>query len=125
MNINKLFKSKRSCFISCSFLLIAIMALFINLGSSYAMPKEVLIDRSDIKDKILYLSDITYTKAQVGWGNVALDKTQSNTPLTLIVNGSSTVFKKGIWAHATSTLEYDISQYKDYDYFITYYARFI
>lgn len=55
-------------------------------------------------------------------GNLAVDKTQFNTPLTLVVNGSSTVFKKGIWAHATSTIEYDISQYKEYAYFTTYYG---
>ena len=122
--MKKIMKSKNYFyFLGCAFLLVAILAFFLNLNSSYAiLPEEVLIDRSDIKNKILYLSDITYTKAQVGWGNVALDKTQSNTPLTLVVNGSSTVFKKGIWAHATSTLEYDISAYKDYDYFITYYG---
>jgi len=34
----------------------------------------------------------------------------------------SVVVKKGIWAHATSTVEYNISNYKDYDYFITYYG---
>ncbi|WP_368408264.1 NPCBM/NEW2 domain-containing protein, partial [uncultured Duncaniella sp.] len=36
--------------------------------------------------------------------------------------GSTTIIKKGIWAHATSTLEYDISSYKDYAYFTTYYG---
>jgi len=81
---------------------------------------------TQIKDttnqEVIFLSDINYRKAQVGWGNIALDKTQSNTPITLIVNGSSTVFKKGIWAHATSTVEYDISAYKDYAYLITYYG---
>ena len=30
--------------------------------------------------------------------------------------------KKGIWAHATSTLEYDISNYKDYAYFTVFYG---
>lgn len=74
-------------------------------------------------NKVLYLSDIPYSKGQVEWGNIALDKTQSNTALILRLNNSSTTFKKGIWAHATSTLEYDISGYnKEYKYFTTYYG---
>ena len=121
--MNKIFKGKVSHFIYGTFLIVIAITFFMNLNHSYAiLPKEVLFDRSNVKDQILYLSDITYNKAQVGWGTISLDKTQSNTPLTLILNGSSTVFTKGIWAHATSTLEYDISNYKEYSYFTTYYG---
>lgn len=70
----------------------------------------------------LYLSDIPYQKAQVGWGTLGLDKTNSNASLVLNIDGASVVVKKGIFAHATSTVEYDISQYKEYDYFMTYYG---
>lgn len=121
--MNKFFKGKISHLIYATFLIAIAVTFFMNLNHSYAiLPKEVLLDRSNVKDQILYLSDITYNKAQVGWGTVSLDKTQSNTPLTLILNGYSTVFTKGIWAHATSTLEYDISNYKEYSYFTTYYG---
>jgi len=121
--MKKMIHSKHSYMVCFLFLIAVVIAFLINLESSYAiLPKEVLFDRSNVEDQIMYLSDMTYTKAQVGWGNVALDKTQSNTALTLMVNGSSTVFQKGIWAHATSTLEYDISQYKEYSYFTAYYG---
>ncbi len=71
---------------------------------------------------VVYLSDIPYQKAQIGWGTIGLDKTNSNASLILNIDGASVVVKKGIWAHATSTVEYDISNYKDYDYFTTYYG---
>jgi len=71
---------------------------------------------------IIYLSDIPYLKAQIGYGTIGLDKTSSNASLTMKLDGATTVIKKGIWAHATSTVEYDISNYKNYDYFTTYYG---
>lgn len=74
------------------------------------------------ENQVVYLSDIPYKTGTVGWGSIALDKTQDNTPLTLLLDGVLTVVEKGIWAHATSTLEYDISKYKDYAYFTTFYG---
>ncbi len=80
------------------------------------------IDLADSNSEVVFLSDIPYSKVQVGWGNIALDKTSDNTALTMLLNGSTTLIKKGIWAHATSTVEYDISNYKDYAYFTVYYG---
>lgn len=77
-------------------------------------------DNSSKENQVLYLSDIPYRKAQVGWGNLSLDKTQDNAAFTMLLNGSSTVIKKGIWAHATSTIEYDIREYRDYAYFTAF-----
>ena len=110
--------AKRLCFVCCALVLMMIMNFFNHPVYSYTpIQKNVLLDKGDTEnaeDQVLFLSDIDYSKAQVGWGNISFDKTQSNTPLTLILDGASTVFKKGIWAHATSTIEYDISAYKDY-----------
>lgn len=75
----------------------------------------------DLKD-VVYLSDIPYLKADIAWKTIGLDKTYDNAALTMKIDGSSVTVKKGIWAHATSTVDYDISNYKDYDYFITYYG---
>ncbi len=61
-------------------------------------------------------------KAQIGWKTIGLDKTNDNANLVMRIDNSSVVVKKGIWAHATSTVEYDISAYKDYAYFTTYYG---
>lgn len=92
--------------------------------------KEVKIDRYEVlsynkstDEDVLYLSDIPYQKAQIGWGTIGLDKTNSNTALAMNIDGTAVIVKKGIWAHATSTVEYDISNYaNDYDYFTTYYG---
>ncbi len=83
---------------------------------------EVLSYNAEKANDVVYLSDIPYKKAQVGWGTLGLDKTNSNTSLTMYIDGAAVVVKKGIFAHATSTIEYDISNYKDYDYFTTYYG---
>ena len=72
-----------------------------------------------------YLSDMKYVTNQssVGWGSITLDKnldTKYNGGLiTLIVDGQPKKFLKGIAAHATSTVVYDITDY-DYDFFTAY-----
>lgn len=53
------------------------------------------LDFSNIKEnQVVYLSDIPYSKAQVGWGNISFDKTQDNAAFTMLINGASTVVKK-------------------------------
>lgn len=84
--------------------------------------KSILVDHGDMEGQVLYLSDIPYLSAKIGWGTIGLDKTSSNGALSIQLNGSTTTIKKGIWAHATSTVDYDISEYKDYAYFTTYYG---
>ncbi len=70
-----------------------------------------------------YLSDTPYVSANVGWGEVRLDQNyesnQNNGLITLLVDGKKTSFIKGVLAHATSTLIYDLSEY-EYDYFTSY-----
>ncbi len=73
-------------------------------------------------NEVIYLSDIAYKAANTGWGTINFDKTSDNSAITLTLNGAATTFDKGIWAHATSTVEYDLRDYKDYAYFITYYG---
>ncbi len=69
-----------------------------------------------------YLSDIEYIKdkSSVEWGSITLDgnlETQHNNGLiSLIINGQKKYFLKGISAHATSTLIYDLKD-EDFDYF--------
>ncbi len=100
------------------------MGIYVFPRYSYAqIPENILVERGNVSDQVLYLSDINYSKAQVGWGTLTYDKTLDNANLILKVNNYSTVFKKGIWAHATSTIEYDISEYKEYAYFTTEYYR--
>ncbi len=84
--------------------------------------KYYISKNSEVEGMCKYLSDIEYDRAKssVGWGSITLDsnlETQYNHGLiTLLLNGEKTYFLKGISAHATSTLIYDISE-ESYDYF--------
>lgn len=109
-------RSKRSILLT----LVAIIMIFLCLFTTQAYAAEQT-------DKgYVYLSDINYmTGSSVGWGSITYDKnldSGSNGGLiTLLIDGEKTRFLKGISAHATSTLLFDISDY-DYDYFTTYYG---
>ena len=69
-----------------------------------------------------YLSDIPYDQAKttVGWRNVYIDKNSDGDLISLNLEGKRTYFIKGIFAHATSDVIYDISTYNTYDLFTTY-----
>ncbi len=127
LSLFKNYKEKITLTTMCT--LIIIILLFITLYSksnnnisfgsvSVSSPKQ--------KD-FVYLSDIPYDKnnSSVGWGQVTLDKnldTKYNKGLiTLIIDGKPKSFLKGIAAHATSTVVYDINGL-GYDYFSTYYG---
>ena len=86
--------------------------------------KNIFVDNGGADSDVVYLSDIPYANAKVGWGSLTLDKNGvNNGGITLNVNGSATTFHKGIFAHATSTVDYDISQYSsEYSHFVTYYG---
>lgn len=121
--MKKLLKSKLIFFMTLSILLlISIIFCFGNTNVVYGAikPYNVLNYDKSKENEVVYLSDIHYSKAQVGWGNISFDKTQDNVAFTMMLNGSTTLIKKGIWAHATSTVEYDISKYKDHAYFSVY-----
>ncbi len=80
-----------------------------------------------VNDKdFVYLSDIPYEKelSGVGWGTIKLDQSyesDNNGLISLIVDGEKKTFLKGISAHATSTVIYNLSEL-DFDYFTTYYG---
>ena len=76
------------------------------------------------EDMCKYLSDIDYEpESNVEWGSITLDSNletkYNNGLITLLVDGTKTYFLKGVSAHATSTLVYNISDL-DYDHFSTY-----
>lgn len=131
--MRKLVKSKFFRVVCCLACIGAILAGYDNLSSvslhaqettsqKSTAQKSILVDHGDMEGQVLYLSDIPYLSAKIGWGTIGLDKTSSNGALSIRLNGSTTTIKKGIWAHATSTVDYDISEYKDYAYFTTYYG---
>ena len=72
-------------------------------------------------DDYIYLSDIDYIAKQssTAWGKILKDITSSNTKIQVKVDNGAYSFDKGMWAHASSTLVYDLSSY-NYAYFTSY-----
>ena len=118
--MKKFLKSKK-------FLVIAYCALLLTANAVFTIDKEKFsklgseksIENIELhnvlaynksEQEVLYLSDIPYQKAQIGWKTIGLDKTNDNAALVMRIDGSSVVVKKGIWAHATSTVEYEIGR---------------
>lgn len=126
----KKYRKMKKMIVMCIGALLLVGTLYASaVFCQYIFRSEIKIKRGDVlaynmssEDEVIYLSDIPYQKAQTAWKTIALDKTTDNTNLVMRINDSSVLVKKGIWAHATSTVEYDISEYKDYAYFITYYG---
>lgn len=60
--------------------------------------------------EFIYLSDIDYieTESKSGWGSLLKDKTSANGRIQIKINGGAYSFDKGMWAHASSILMYDI-----------------
>ena len=79
------------------------------------------IVRGDLS-KGVYLSDLDYLNSStVGYGNITKDKNPSGGTISLIVDGSTMNFGKGLGAHATSSLIYDIEAFSNkYTKFSTY-----
>ncbi len=98
---------------------------------------ESLISKVDIKNEntylsestydpnaYIYLSDIPYVKneSRPGWGSIHINETDNGSNFSIKIEGAFYNFEKGIWAHASSTMVYDLTNYQDYDYFTTYTA---
>ncbi len=111
----------------------AAAALAVALATTFTPP--VVTDGQDVtqallatfahadEQEVVYLSDLaTQPGSSAGWNNILVDKNVSNNKLSLRVGGKITSFDKGIFAHAPSTVIYDISSYADYDYFTSYYG---
>ncbi len=114
-------------------ILLGLSSILIGLGVEFESSEKNIIENEPYgylaynTEQYRYLSDIDYIKEQssVGWGAITLDQnldtSVNNGLISLIVDGKKKSFFKGISAHATSTLVYDLSGY-DYDYFSTYYG---
>ncbi len=110
--------------ISFVFIMCGVFAFtFINQGTNEDS-QEVLANpylAYNTKD-FKYLSDIPYDKEQstVAWRTIYLDKNSDGELISLNIDGKRTYFMKGIFAHANSTVIYDIREYNTYDIFTAY-----
>ncbi|KXA13564.1 NPCBM/NEW2 domain-containing protein [Clostridium perfringens] len=74
-------------------------------------------------ENYIFLSDLEYIKSMsnTSWGSIKMDQNISGGKITLNVDGEALQFDKGIGAHATSNLVYDVSNYSQtYSKFTTY-----
>ena len=112
-------------------LAICLIVLFGVFLVKNCIKKEQIVSESEIEVRQYYsnnnedevfLSDIDYlpgrNQSYPGWDEIRYDQTNSG-KITVKIEGGAFEFKKGIWAHATSQITYDISQY-NYKYFTSY-----
>ncbi len=77
---------------------------------------------SNNKDEdVLFLSNIDYVKSQsfTRYDKIRYDEVNGGGKITLKIEGNAFSFDKGIWAHASSRVTYDISEY-NYKYFTAF-----
>lgn len=90
--------------------------------SQLAVDFDSLLEDAD--SKYLYLSDVEPLAARVGWGQFLKDQVDGGRPITMRYDGGVKTFKKGLWAHATSNLYYDLEAIgateRDFDVFMAY-----
>lgn len=115
-----------------SFILLGLFSIVVGVGLQFKEKNNIeMIETKPYgyltynTDMYRYLSDIEYIKEQssVGWGSIQLDQnintSINNGLITVIIDGKKTSFMKGVVAHATSTMVYDLSSF-NYDYFTAY-----
>ena len=59
-------------------------------------------------DQFMYLSDVDPVRANVGYGTFLKDQASNGSKISLKYDGGTAVFDKGLWAHASSNLYYDL-----------------
>ncbi len=104
-------------------LLIALLIFAQYSNKSFATDEETSTEQ-DTSAEYCYLSDMDWAAgSKSGWGDLLKDKTSSNSKISVKVEGAYYAFDKGIWAHATSTVIYDLRTTPNgekYDYFTAY-----
>lgn len=67
-----------------------------------------------------FLSDLVPVEKHIGYGQLVNDADMNGNPIVMIIEGNYFSFKKSVYAHASSTLIYDITDYSEYNYFTTF-----
>lgn len=79
----------------CCFLIIVGIALYFSITKgSYAQIPQNVLNTTNKDNEVIYLSDIPFQKAEVGWKTIGLDKTNDNASLIMKIDNSSAVVKK-------------------------------
>lgn len=76
---------------------------------------------ADQNGLFLDLTDVDYMPSStVAYDVIRKNQTSSGAKISLRFDDEVRTFNKGIWAHATSNLDYDLRNYQDYDYLTAY-----
>lgn len=82
----------------------------------------VSFEPKDNSGKYVYLSDLaldTTRRSQVGWGSLLFNQDANGNKISVRYDGSVVTLDKGIWAHATSNVYYNLEELGivgEYDY---------
>lgn len=112
----------------CSFLAGCLITSLTFQGSmvfaSESINKNNIIQTEDQSNtNYMFLSDLGYIEnmSNTAWGNIKKDKNTDGGKIALNVEGEVLQFNKGIGAHATSNVVFDVSKYSQiYSRFTTY-----
>lgn len=101
-------KTNKFKIMSIALMFILLMLLILSI-KSYATDATV--------KNYYYISDMDYITenrwSYAGWGEIKKDKNIEDGKISLLINGERVFFNKGMGAHATSQLTYDISTYSN------------
>ena len=109
-------------------LLFGLSLVFIGTGIELSIPvknenvkNQTIMYMNSNTDNSTYLSDIEYITDQsyTRYDKIRNDEVSGGNKITLKVENNIFTFNKGIWAHATSQVTYDISKY-NYKYFTAF-----
>ena len=114
-------KDKLNFLLKISFCFALLLIVFLVLpqysNESFAATEET-------NSEYCYLSDMDWTTgSRPGWGELLKDTTSAGSKISVKVEGAYYTFDKGIWAHAASTVIYDLTTTPNgekYDYFTAY-----
>lgn len=91
------------------------------INSPVALANISEIAMAEANADFIYLSNLDYieNKSSVEWGNIEKDQTTDGNKITVRVENGVYSFDKGMWAHAKSTLVYDLREL-NFDYFTSH-----
>lgn len=94
-------------------------------ASQYAISSDEVVDFTPVNqenEQVAYLTDGEFlASSKTAYGKILKDTTANNTDISLNYDGAVMTFDRGIWAHATSNVDFDLRPYHDeYDYLVVY-----
>lgn len=94
-------------------------------ASQYAISSDEIVDFTPMNqenEQVAYLTDGDFLpSSRTAYGQILKDITASKSKISLNYDGAVMTFDRGVWAHATSNVDFDLRPYHDeYDYLLFY-----